>query len=450
MDQERIQVDLAASQARKEDLRRTNEELHKNLQQAGKRVVDEQAPPTPPKAFSMPFSQSILDVVIPATFVGPKATFIGVADLEAHLRAFHTQMIMTGGSDAVHCKLYMSTLTGTTLDWFVSLPNGHVTTFAQFFTLFREQYIANRAPPPVFYDLFDVVRLHTKDEDMMMHAFRKGIMSGPFSESLTKSRPKTFSEIRRRAVAHIIAEVELTEKRNNIVPIRPRGPSQPQHLRVHKATTEKMASAKQKPYEHRKAQTRGRAREDRPPRHNFLVELKKLIILNELVKNDFLKDYLLESQGTQTLAAPRGNQGHEMPVHGEIHTISEGLSGGGCTASQRNKYARAVMTVEADQALDIDLVFVKVDLRNFVPHDSDPVVISVVTGGRKVHRVLVDQRSSIDVMYWSNFNKLQLSLDQLRPYTSFLYGFVGDHVEVRGHLELSTTSQMGSPPAQRS
>jgi len=31
MDQERIQVDLAASQARNEELRRTNEELRKNL-----------------------------------------------------------------------------------------------------------------------------------------------------------------------------------------------------------------------------------------------------------------------------------------------------------------------------------------------------------------------------------------------------------------------------------
>ena len=29
--------------------------------------------------------------------------------------------------------------------------------------------------------------------------------------------------------------------------------------------------------------------------------------------------------------------------------------------------------------------------------------------------------------------------DQLRPYTGYLYGFVGDQVEVRGHIELRTT-----------
>ena len=113
---------------------------------------------------------------------------------------------------------------GTTIDWFISLPNEHMTSFPQLTKLFRAQYIANRAPPPISYDLFDirkyqgqslkeflnrfgaqVVRLNTKDETMMVHAFRKGIVRGPFSESLIRNRPKTFNEIRRRAMAHIVA-----------------------------------------------------------------------------------------------------------------------------------------------------------------------------------------------------------------------------------------------------
>ena len=83
---------MAASQAGNEELCRTNKELRRNFQQqAGEHVVDEQASPTPPRAFPMLFSQSIMDVVIPTTFVGPKATFTGVEDLEAHLTAFYTQ-----------------------------------------------------------------------------------------------------------------------------------------------------------------------------------------------------------------------------------------------------------------------------------------------------------------------------------------------------------------------
>ena len=65
-------------------------------------------------------------------------------------------MMLVGGSDEVRCKLFKGTLAGTAMDWFISLPDGHVTLFPQLTRLFRAQYIANRASPSVSYDLFDV------------------------------------------------------------------------------------------------------------------------------------------------------------------------------------------------------------------------------------------------------------------------------------------------------
>ncbi|XP_068486589.1 uncharacterized protein [Phaseolus vulgaris] len=170
--------------------------------------------------------------------------------------------------------------------------------------------------------------------------------------------------------------------------------------------------------------------------------------LAELVKCWFLKDYLLEKQtGQSSGSQPASSEGQqqEVPIHGEIHTIAGGFSGGGCTASQRKKYARSVMSVEAfeDHSPDVDITFTKEDLRDVVPHDNDPIVISLVTAGRMVHRMLVDQGSSADVMFWSTFEKLQLSPDQLRPYGGCLYGFAGDQVEVMGYIELRTTFTNG-------
>ena len=184
-----------------------------------------------------------------------------------------------------------------------------------------------------------------------------------------------------------------------------------------------------------------------PPRHDFVVELKDLIAipniaerlkvppktdkrlgpnknawcefhqafnhpirnclvlghqLDELVKNGLLRDYLQEKQGTEDMAAAGGDLGHEVPVHGEVHTIAGGFSGGGCTTSQRRRYVRTMMSVEAQRtndAFDVDLVFTKANLEDVVPHDNDPVVISMVTTGRKVHHVLVDQGSLADVMF---------------------------------------------------
>ena len=217
---------------------------------------------------------------------------------------------------------------------------------------------ANRAPPSVSYDLFDVkqyqgeslkeflhrfgaqvVRLNLTEEKMMVHAFRKGIVPGPFSESLIRNHPKTFTEIKHRAVAHIMAEEELSEKRTCVVPTRPRTASCLQTLRVHETTTEMKAPLKKQPY--RRPNTRGRGRDNTPPRHDFIMELKDLIVipniaerlkvppkidkklgpnknawcefhqayghpirnclalghqLDELVKSGLLRDYLLEKQ----------------------------------------------------------------------------------------------------------------------------------------------------------
>ncbi|XP_068475019.1 uncharacterized protein [Phaseolus vulgaris] len=239
--------------------------------------------------------------MVPPNLVGVKASFTGVEDPEAHLTAFHTQMMLSGGSDAVYCKMFMSTLRGIAMEWFVSLPEAHLTSFHQFSKLFTEQYIVNRAHSVVSYDLFDVrqyqgeslkdylnhfgaqvVRLPSKDEDMMVHAFKKGVLSGPFSESLIRSHPSTFAEIWRRAVAHIVAETEVSEKRGSAAPLKPRGGQgkQQQHMRVHEAKEGKKAQGKPRPYAPRKDQGRGRAWENNaPPRYDFMVGLADLIAL---------------------------------------------------------------------------------------------------------------------------------------------------------------------------
>ena len=90
VEQERMQADLAASQARNEELCCTNEELRRGLRNnSGLRDADDRDCFTPPREFSTPLSQSIMEAVIPHMFVGPKVTFTEMEDPEAHLTAFH-------------------------------------------------------------------------------------------------------------------------------------------------------------------------------------------------------------------------------------------------------------------------------------------------------------------------------------------------------------------------
>ena len=194
-------------------------------------------------------------------------------DPEAHLSAFHTQMVLVGGSGAAKCKLFMSTLTRMAMDWFISLLDGHITSFRQLSRLFREQYLANKAPSPVSYDLFDVkqyqgetlkeyinrfgaqvVKVGTSEEPMIVYAFVKGVCPDPFGESIIRNRPRTFVEIRRRAVEHIASEGEVCEKHTSVVPSRPRAQTRTQPVRVNETTTGRKKPEGKRPYQARKPQ----------------------------------------------------------------------------------------------------------------------------------------------------------------------------------------------------
>jgi len=268
----------------------------------------------------------------------------------------------------------------------------------------------------VSYDLFDVrqhqgeslkdylnrfgaqiVRLPGKDEEMFVHAFKKGVLHGPFSESLIRSHPATFAEIRQRAVAHITAESKVVEKRGNVAPNKPRAQTRIQPQRVSETAATKKDQRTRHPYDPKKNKGRGpgRPREfNRPPRYEFVMGLADLIAIPNIAAR--LK--VSEKVSDKVL-------GPKPDIWCEFHK-SFGHS--------------------LDSCLALGITFTKEDLRDVVPHDNNPIVVWLVTAGRKVHRVLVDQGSSADVMFWPTFSKLQLPLDQLRPYGGCLYGFAGD------------------------
>jgi len=126
-------------------------------------------------------------------------------------------------------------------------------------------------------------------------------------------------------------------------------------------------------------------------------------------------------------------QKHEAPFLGELSTITGGFSGGGSSASKRKRYVRAVMCLYErvlDRSTKLSLCFIRADLEDVFPDEDYPVVISIIIVRRKVNRVLIDQGSSVDVMFWRTFTNLQISPHQLKPYDGCLVGFIGNQVEV--------------------
>ena len=72
------------------------------------------------------------------------------------------------------------------------------------------------------------------------------------------------------------------------------------------------------------------------------------------------------------------------------------------------------------------------------PHD-DPLVIRDVVANKTVHRVLVDNGSSVNIIFMSAFDKMGIGREKLAPVNAHLRGFFGERVLPLGSIQLVLT-----------
>ena len=79
------------------------------------------------------------------------------------------------------------------------------------------------------------------------------------------------------------------------------------------------------------------------------------------------------------------------------------------------------------------------------PHD-DALVVSMRVGDYNMHRVLVDNGSSADILYYPAFQQMRIDKEQLIPMNAPLVGVGGSRVFPLGAVTLSVT--VGDYPQQ--
>ena len=79
------------------------------------------------------------------------------------------------------------------------------------------------------------------------------------------------------------------------------------------------------------------------------------------------------------------------------------------------------------------------------PHDY-PLVIRAVVANKTVHRVLVDNGSSVDIIFALAFDKMGIRRERIEPVSTHLRGFSGEKVLPLGSIQLVLT--LGDPPCQ--
>ena len=134
--------------------------------------------------------------------------------------------------------------------------------------------------------------------------------------------------------------------------------------------------------------------------------------------------------------------------------ISEGFIGGGESSSARKAHLRSFISRETLEVqavsklprLDTTITFSDADMEDCQhPHD-DPLVIKVVVANKIVHRVLIDNGTSANIIFASAFDKMGIGREKLELVNAHLRGFSGEKVLPLGSVQLVLT--LGDPPCQ--
>ena len=131
------------------------------------------------------------------------------------------------------------------------------------------------------------------------------------------------------------------------------------------------------------------------------------------------------------------------PPAGEIKTISGGLTAGGTLKSLKMAHEREKNSVHSWLPLvkmprndKPDIIFLERDGRGIrQPHD-DSLVIMLRVEEFNIHRVLINNGSSADIIYLPKFQLMKLDKKRIRPFTSSMVSFTRDRIVPRGIVTL--------------
>ena len=134
--------------------------------------------------------------------------------------------------------------------------------------------------------------------------------------------------------------------------------------------------------------------------------------------------------------------------------ISGGFVGGGESSSSKKAHLRIiksgetleVQTVSKLPRLNNTITFSDFNMEGYQHPHEDPLVIKAIVANKTIHRVLVDNGISADIIFASAFEKMGIGREKLEPVNACLRGFLGERVLPLGSVQLVLT--LGDPPCQ--
>ena len=104
------------------------------------------------------------------------------------------------------------------------------------------------------------------------------------------------------------------------------------------------------------------------------------------------------------------------------------------TASSPDKRPAKQLRGELD-----DVTFREKDARHVRHPHYDALVVKAMIANNNVHKILVDNRSSMDTLYFQAFERMGLKVSDLKPSPNPVYGYTMDSVIPLGVISLLMT-----------
>ena len=109
-------------------------------------------------------------------------------------------------------------------------------------------------------------------------------------------------------------------------------------------------------------------------------------------------------------------------------------------AAQDNHYVNLTKRVSKISKLEnIEITFTEKEALKVIHPHNDALVVSLKVANNLVHRVLVDNGSSVDILFKSALAKMNLEGAKLKPVKTSLYDFAGKRVDAEGIITLHLT-----------
>lgn len=77
------------------------------------------------------------------------------------------------------------------------------------------------------------------------------------------------------------------------------------------------------------------------------------------------------------------------------------------------------------------------DLEGVFTRHSDALVLQDTIANFDIDRVFVDTCSSVDILYWSALEQMDIKIEDLQPMATSLFGFLGHEVQPLDQIKLS-------------